>query len=141
MELTAAGRDLCAPRGLDFILDCPASQPCSLCRADVDRAVLNLLDNAARFTPAGGAIRLEADVAGHVLTVAVTDTGPGFSPEALARAGKELFTGDASRPQDGHMGLGLCFARQVAARHGGELALSNTGTGARAALTLPLAEP
>ena len=39
------------------------------------------------------------------------------------------------------MGLGLCFARQVAARHGGELALSNTGTGARAALTLPLAEP
>ena len=112
-----------------------------LCRADVDRAVLNLLDNAARFTPAGGAIRLEADVAGHVLTVAVTDTGLGFSPEALARAGKELFTGDTSRPQDGHMGLGLCFARQVAVRHGGELALSNTGTGARAALTLPLAEP
>ena len=141
MELTAAGRDLCSPRGLDFILDCPASQPCPLCRADVDRAVLNLLDNAARFTPAGGSVRLEADVAGHVLTVAVTDTGPGFSPEALARAGKELFTGDASRPQDGHMGLGLCFARQVAVRHGGELALSNTGTGARAALTLPLAEP
>ncbi len=137
----AAGRDLCAPRGLDFILDCPVSQPCSLYRADVDRAVLNLLDNAARFTPAGGSVRLEADVAGHVLTVAVTDTGPGFSPEALARAGKELFTGDASRPQDGHMGLGLCFARQVAVRHGGELALSNTGTGARAALTLPLAEP
>ena len=54
MELTAAGRDLCSPRGLDFILDCPASQPCPLCRADVDRAVLNLLDNAARFTPAGG---------------------------------------------------------------------------------------
>lgn len=141
MELTAAGRDLCAPRGVDFILDCPASQPCPLYRADVDRAVLNLLDNAARFTPAGGAIRLEVGVAGHVLTVAVTDTGPGFSPEALARAGRELFTGDTSRPQDGHMGLGLCFARQVAVRHGGELALSNTGTGARAALTLPLAEP
>ena len=141
MELTAAGRDLCAPRGLDFILDCPASQPCPLCRADVDRAVLNLLDNAARFTPAGGAVRLEADVAGHVLTVAVTDTGPGFSPEALARAGKELFTGDASRPQDGHMGLGLYFARQVAARHGGELALSNTGTGARGRVSAALAEP
>ena len=113
MELTAAGRDLCAPRGLDFILDCPASQPCPLCRADVDRAVLNLLDNAARFTPAGGAVRLEADVAGHVLTVAVTDTGPGFSPEALARAGKELFTGDTSRPQDGHMGqIGRASCRE-----------------------------
>lgn len=136
----AAGRDLCVPRGVDFRLDYPASQPCPLCRGDVDRAVLNLLDNAARFTPAGGAVRLEADVEGGVLTVAVTDTGPGFSPEALARAGKELFTGDASRPQDGHRGLGLCFARQVALRHGGELALSNTGTGARAALTLLLAE-
>ena len=140
MELTAASRDLCSPRGLDFILDCPASQPCPLCRAEVDRAVLNLLDNAARFTPAGGSVRLEAEAAGDVLTVAVTDTGPGSSPEALARAGKELFTGDASRPQDGHRGLGLCFARQVALRHGGALVLSNTGTGARAALTLSLAE-
>ena len=100
-----------------------------------------LLDNAARFTPPGGAVRLSAYVEEAVLTVAVEDSGPGFSPEALARAGKELFTGDTSRPQDGHMGLGLCFARQVAVRHGGELALSNTGTGARAALTLPLAEP
>ena len=138
MELTAAGRDLCSPRGLDFILDCPASQPCPLCRADVDRAVLNLLDNAARFTPAGGSVRLEADVAGHVLTVAVTDTGPGFSPEALARAGRGFYTGDASRPREGHMGMGLTFARQTARRHGGTLELSNTGRGARAALTLPL---
>lgn len=137
----AAGRDLCAPRGVDFRLDCPVSLPCPLCRADVDRAVLNLLDNAARFTPAGGSVRLEATAEGGVLTVAVTDTGPGFSPEALARAGRELFTGDASRPQDGHMGLGLCFARQVAVRHGGELTLSNTETGARAELTLPLAGP
>ena len=138
MELTAAGRDLCAPRGLDFILDCPASQPCSLCRADVDRAVLNLLDNAARFTPAGGAVRLSAYVEEAVLTVAVEDSGPGFSPEALARAGRGFYTGDASRPQDGHMGMGLTFARQTARRHGGTLELSNTGRGARAPPTLPL---
>ena len=59
-------------------------------------------------------------------------TGP------VHRAGRGFYTGDASRPQDGHMGMGLTFARQTARRHGGTLELSNTGRGARAALTLPL---
>ena len=99
---------------------------------------LNLLDNAARFTPEGGAVRLSAYVEEAVLTVAVEDSGPGFSPEALARAGRGFYTGDASRPREGHMGMGLTFARQTARRHGGTLELSNTGRGARAALTLPL---
>ena len=136
--LTAAGRGLCAPRGLRFSLDCPASRPCTLFRSELDRAVLNLLDNAARFTPEGGAVRLSAYVEEAVLTVAVEDSGPGFSPEALARAGRSFYTGDASRPREGHMGMGLTFARQTARRHGGTLELSNTGRGARAALTLPL---
>ena len=100
--------------------------------------MLNLLDNAARFTPPGGAVRLSAYVEEAVLTVAVEDSGPGFSPEALARAGRGFYTGDASRPREGHMGMGLTFARQVARRHGGTLTLSNTSRGARAALTLPL---
>ena len=134
----AAGRGLCAPRGLRFSLDCPASRPCTLFRSELDRAVLNLLDNAARFTPPGGAVRLSAYVEEAVLTVAVEDSGPGFSPEALARAGRGFYTGDASRPREGHMGMGLTFARQTARRHGGTLELSNTGRGARAALTLPL---
>ena len=134
----AAGRGLCAPRGLRFSLDCPASRPCTLFRSELDRAVLNLLDNAARFTPPGGAVRLSAYVEEAVLTVAVEDSGPGFSPEALARAGRGFYTGDASRPREGHMGMGLTFARQVARRHGGTLTLSNTSRGARAALTLPL---
>lgn len=127
----AAGRGLCAPRGLRFSLDCPASRPCTLFRSELDRAVLNLLDNAARFTPPGGAVRLSAYVEEAVLTVAVEDSGPGFSPEALARAGRGFYTGDASRPREGHMGMGLTFARQTARRHGGTLELSNTGRGAR----------
>ena len=104
----------------------------------ITNVLFNLLDNAARFTPAGGAVRLSAYVEGDVLTVAVEDSGPGFSPEALARAGRGFYTGDASRPREGHMGMGLTFARQTARRHGGTLELSNTGRGARAALTLPL---
>ena len=67
------------------------------------------------------------------------DTGPGFSPEALARGEQAFYTSDASRPQEGHMGMGLFFAGQTARRHGGVLRLSNTGHGGRAELTLSLA--
>ena len=62
----------------------------------------------------------------------------GLADQALARAGRGFYPGDASRPREGHMGMGLTFARQTARRHGGTLELSNTGRGARAALTLPL---
>ena len=62
----------------------------------------------------------------------------GLADQALARAGRGFYTGDASRPREGHRGMGLTFARQTARRHGGTLELSNTGRGARAALTLPL---
>lgn len=74
-------------------------------------------------------MRLSAYVEEAVLTVAVEDSGPGFSPEALARAGRGFYTGDASRPREGHMGMGLTFAHQTARRHGGTLELSNTGRG------------
>ena len=62
----------------------------------------------------------------------------GLADQALARAGRGLYTGDASRPPGGPMGMGLTFAHQTARRHGGTLELSNTGRGARAALPLPL---
>ena len=75
---------------------------------------------------------------GEMLTIAVENTGPGFSPEALARGEQAFYTSDASRPQEGHMGMGLYFAGQTAKRHGGALRLANTGHGARAELVLPI---
>ena len=73
-----------------------------------------------------------------LLTIAVEDTGPGFSAEGLARGEQAFYTSDASRPQEGHMGMGLYFAAQTAKRHGGALHLANTGLGARAELVLPI---
>ncbi len=138
-----AGRPLgaaCAPPGgLRFSLDCPASRPCTLFRSELDRAVLNLLDNAARFTPEGGAVRLSAYVEEAVLTVAVEDSGPGFSPEALARAGRGFYTGDASRPPGRSHGHGphLRPAGGPPPRRDADAVQHEPG-GARAALTLPL---
>ena len=72
------------------------------------------------------------------LFLCVEDTGPGFSAEGLARGEQAFYTSDASRPQEGHMGMGLYFAAQTAKRHGGALRLANTGLGARAELILPI---
>ena len=98
----------------------------------------NLLDNAVRYTPAGGEITLRASSAGNQVIIAVEDTGPGFSPEALVRGEQAFYTSDASRRQEGHMGMGLFFAGQTAGRHGGSLRLSNAERGGRAELILPM---
>ena len=132
------GQSLCAAKQIRF--QCPSvpKLELSVYRTSLDRAVSNLLDNAVRYTPVGGQITLTAFREGDRLTIAVEDSGPGFSPEALARGEQAFFTSDASRPQKGHMGMGLYFAGQAAKRHGGSLRLANTEQGARAELVLPI---
>ena len=136
----AAGRGLCSPRGLRFSLDCPASRPCALFRSEVDRAVLNLLDNAARFTPPGGAVRLSAYVEGDVLTVAVEDTGPGIPESEQARIFQRFYRSPSASEAEG-VGIGLYLARQIAAGQGGYLKVSSRpGEGSTFSLFLPRAE-
>ena len=96
-----------------------------------------MLDNAVRYTPAGGTVTLDVSKAEDILVFTVTDTGPGFTPEALHKAGQFLYT-DAARPGNGHQGLGLYLARSVAQAYGGKLVLANTGIGAQAQLCLPM---
>lgn len=130
------GEGLCAPKGIRFEVQEPPEVRLRAERDALRRAVLNLMDNAVRFTPRGGTVALGARAEENMLTLTVRDTGPGFSQEALLRAGRILYTGDASRPRDGHSGIGLCYVRQVAQRHGGELYLTNTDCGASASLTV-----
>lgn len=137
-ELSAAARDLCAAKGLAFSLvqkDVPATLTAA--RSDVTRAVVNLLDNAVRYSPAGGRVTLTAQRQGEFLCLTVQDSGAGFTAEALQKAGDFLYT-DAARPGNGHQGLGLYFVRCTAVNHGGKLVLSNTAEGGRAAMTLRL---
>ena len=105
--------------------------------AELLRAVTNLLDNAARFTPSGGRVALAARLAAGRLTLTVRDGGAGFSSEALARAGSALYTSESERPRDGHMGMGLYFVRRVAEAHGGEMRLSNAPEGAVVTISIP----
>lgn len=139
--LAETARALCAPAGVQFVLD--EQWQGTLCAAQCDllRAAENLLDNAVRYTPRGGTVTLLVTKEKKDFILRVTDTGPGFTPEALAKAGEMLYT-DAARSDAAHQGLGLYFARKVAQSHGGVLVLSNlpAAHGACAELRLPICE-
>lgn len=136
--LAETARALCAPAGVQFVLD--EQWQGTLCAAQCDllRAAENLLDNAVRYTPRGGTVTLLVTKEKQDFILRVTDTGPGFTAEALARAGELLYT-EAARSDTAHQGFGLYFARRVALSHSGTLRLSNTPGGC-AELRLPICE-
>jgi two-component system, OmpR family, phosphate regulon sensor histidine kinase PhoR len=102
-------------------------------------AMGNLVNNAVRYTPAGGSV----DVHWAVLRdgsgeLSVTDTGPGIAPEHLPRLTERFYRVDRSRSRDtGGTGLGLAIAKHVAQRHGGELRVASVvGQGSTFTLTV-----
>jgi PAS domain S-box-containing protein len=106
----------------------------------VTQILLNLLTNAAKFTRSGGRVELKASADAEGLTVSVTDTGRGMSPETIERAFEPFFQGsdsDVSRKREG-TGLGLAISRRLAEMHGGTITLkSRIGEGTTATLWLP----
>ena len=136
-RLAQTARALCAPAGIQFILQEEWQGTIRAAENDLLRAAENLLDNAAAHTPRGGTVTLTVAKENNSFILRVTDTGPGFTPEALAKAGEMLYT-DAARPCNGHQGLGLYLARSVAQAYGGKLVLANTDIGAQVQLCLPM---
>jgi two-component system sensor histidine kinase MprB len=101
------------------------------------RAVNNLLDNAAKYSPAGGAVHVA--LRGGTLTV--RDHGPGVPPDELPHIFDRFFRAGNARDQPGS-GLGLAIVKQVAERHGGSVAATlPDGGGLEVALALPGARP
>jgi heavy metal sensor kinase len=105
------------------------------------RALLNLVDNAVKYTPAGGSvvISLAGTPAGAAL--AVEDTGIGIDPADAKRIFEPFVRLDAGRSRDtGGSGLGLAIARSIVAAHGGTLEVaSRPGGGSRFTIRLPAA--
>jgi signal transduction histidine kinase len=105
------------------------------------RVLANLLDNAIKYTPAGGKVCIEAESREGSAELRISDTGIGISSEDLPRIWERLFRSDRSRSQRG-MGLGLSLVRAIVEAHGGTVAVeSHSGAGTTARLHLPAASP
>jgi two-component system, OmpR family, sensor histidine kinase CiaH len=102
--------------------------------------VLILVDNALRYTPEGGTVRVEAHRNDGTAVVAVSDTGIGIAPDALKHVFQRFYRADEARTRsDGGAGLGLSIAEQLVTDHGGRIsAESRPGSGSTFRVSLPL---
>ena len=112
------------------------------CEAVVDttrmrQAFANLLDNALKYTPEGGNVRLSCAVESGRVTVRVRDTGMGIPPDEQPRIWERLDRGDKSRSQRG-LGLGLSLVKAIVeAHHGGVAVQSQPGEGSEFIVNIP----
>ena len=96
-----------------------------------------LLDNALKFTPDGGSVKVRVGEEDGSVALAVSDTGIGISEEQLPLIFERFHRADPSRSEGG-AGLGLSIARQIAESHGGQIRAESTpGKGSRFTLLLP----
>ncbi len=101
------------------------------------QAFANLVDNALKYTPAGGSVRITADRDGKDVRIDVADTGSGISPIDLPRIWDRLYRGDQSRAERG-LGLGLSLVRAIVLAHRGTVEVATqTGSGSTFTVHLP----
>src|SRR5207244_13017735 len=87
-------------------------------------ALANILDNAVKFSPTGGQVRIVVTAGREGAVIAVSDTGPGVSPQEVARLFERFYRGKASRSRDvPGFGLGLAASRGLVGRQGGRISV------------------
>ncbi|MDQ7773933.1 MAG: ATP-binding protein [Elusimicrobiales bacterium] len=108
--------------------------PGRMVRADrelVGRVLQNLINNALKFSPSSGRVRVLAEVGdgGKEMLFSVSDTGPGIPEEYIGRIFDKFFQGPTAAAARGGMGLGLTFCRMVIDAHGGRIWAENCPSG------------
>jgi heavy metal sensor kinase len=107
------------PPGLQVVAD----------RNRLRQVLVNLLDNAIKYTPKGGRVEISAEARSDEVTVTVKDTGAGIPGEEIPRIWERLYRGDKSRSQRG-LGLGLSLVRAIINAHNGRIEVqSDVGKG------------
>jgi two-component system phosphate regulon sensor histidine kinase PhoR len=108
---------------------------------ELHSAISNLINNAVRYTPAGGLITATWEIlSDQRIQLDVVDTGPGIASEHLPRLTERFYRVDRSRSREsGGTGLGLAIVKHVMQRHGGELKIeSELGKGSKFSLIFPV---
>ncbi len=121
----------------------PESLDAEADRRAVKQIAFNLISNALKFTPKGGAVTVSAYPQGRVLEIIVADTGVGISREDLARLGRPFEQAGGSEQKQGGSGLGLSLVRAFARLHGGDMTVDSAlGEGTTVTVRMPvLVEP
>lgn len=140
-EMADHMRVVAAERNQTLVLDAPS--PCGV-KGDQEqlrRLLFNLLDNAIKFTPAGGTIGIEVSCEQNQARLAVSDSGIGIAPEDLPRIFDRFYRGDSSRSRrtEGN-GLGLSICKSIAEAHRATIEVeSEPEKGTRVIVALPAA--
>jgi signal transduction histidine kinase len=110
-------------------------------RSRLRQILANLLDNAIKYTPAGGRVEVKAHPQAGTVVFSVKDTGIGLTPDEMPRIWDRLYRGDQSRSERG-LGLGLSLVRAVVQAHGGQIGVSSSvGVGSTFTMSLPSPSP
>jgi two-component system phosphate regulon sensor histidine kinase PhoR len=127
-------------KGIALEAALPEGLPRVIAEPDRLRQVLvNLLDNALKFTPQGGRVKISVSDKGQAVEVSVSDTGIGIPAEHLPHIFERFYKVDRSRRDQG-TGLGLAIAKHIVQAHGGEVRVeSREGQGSTFSFTVPKA--
>lgn len=126
--------------GVELVADLPDDAPtASGEKAKISQVLVNLVDNALRFTPRSGTVRITARSVDGFVEVSVSDSGPGIAQQHLPHLFERFYKVDSSR-REGGTGLGLAIVRHIVLAHGGKVSVdSEVGRGTRFTFTVPVA--
>lgn len=104
----------------------------------IEQVLINLLDNAIKYTPENGSVKISVHDAGDMMKIIVTDTGNGIPPKDLPRIFERFYRVDSARSRDqGGTGLGLSIVKHIVQLHGGDVSAESTlGKGSTFTFTL-----
>jgi two-component system phosphate regulon sensor histidine kinase PhoR len=125
--------------GLNIETDAPATlRIVTIDASRIEQVLINLIQNAIKFTPAGGTITVRAEEHSSVLRIDVIDTGVGIHEDEVPRLFERFYKSDRARRSAG-TGLGLAIAKHIVLAHGGQIGVRSTlGRGSTFTVELPV---
>jgi two-component system phosphate regulon sensor histidine kinase PhoR len=125
--------------GVSIRVDCPEELEATLNPQLLEQALINLIDNAVKFSRPGGSVVVSGGRRDGEIVVEVRDRGPGIAPEHLSRLFERFYRVDKARSRSlGGTGLGLAIVKHIAMAHGGRVAVeSRPGKGSTFSILLP----
>ncbi len=133
---------LTVKKSLRITVDIPENLPkISADESKIEQVFLNVLDNAVKYTPEGGTVKVRAALQENVICVEIEDTGVGIPEEDLPRIFERFYRVDKARSRElGGNGLGLSIVKRIVLAHRGDVSVvSETGRGSTFSIILPIA--